>query len=105
METEGDEMGKTWENTHEAGAAKGGAVVRVWDRSQVEQIRDAQKSCPMLGKLWIQMTGKLHHKEIKGLLLSNEFKQLCKVRRWLIIRDVVSHWRGQQTHRSKWLCQ
>ncbi len=77
------------------------AVMKVWDKVQVEQMRDAQKACPVLGKLWIQMVGRLHVREIRVLLQSEEFRQLWRVRRKLFMRDGVIYWAGNK-NRSKW---
>ncbi len=47
--------------------------MKMWDKVQVEQMQDAQKACHVLGKLWIQMVGRLHVREIRDLLQSEAF--------------------------------
>ena len=48
----------------------------VWDHTSPERMRDAQKACPAVGKMWMQIIGKLHAGEIKQLLTSEVFRKL-----------------------------
>lgn len=56
-----------WEVIDKDQLEKGVAVVKVWGNIQVEEVRDGQKACPVLGKLSMQMAGKLRQEEIKEL--------------------------------------
>ena len=91
-----------WEEVPEDTLTRGVAVLKVWDRVSSEKMRDAQKACPVVGKMWMQMIGKLHAGEIKQLLTSEEFRKLWRVRRWLIMRDGVIYWRNNQRDKRKW---
>ena len=33
--------------------------MKLWDHTSSERMRDAQKGSPVLGKMWMQMIGKL----------------------------------------------
>ena len=97
-EEKGEEIREVWENPPSARVA----VIKVWDNVQSEQMRDTQKGCPVLGKLWMQMIGKLHVKELKELLQTEDFRQYWRVRRKLIMRNRVIYWAGDKKNRSKW---
>ena len=101
-EREGDILTEMWEEVPGDRVTKGVAVVKVWDHMQVEEMRDEQKACPVLGKMWMQMIGKLHYGEIQELLKSEEFRKLWRVRKWLVMRDGVIYWRGKERDRKKW---
>ncbi len=47
VEGKDEELREVWESAPSARVA----VMKVWDKVQVEQMRDAQKACPVLGKL------------------------------------------------------
>lgn len=76
--------------------------MKVWDQVHVKQMRNAHKSCPVLGKLCLQMVQKLHQKEIRELLQINEFRQLLR------IKTTIGHERSNhilektERERSKW---
>ncbi len=93
-----EELREVWESAPSARVA----VMKVWDKVQVEQMWDAQKACPVLGKLWMQMVGRLHVREIRDLLQSEEFRQLWRVRWKLFMRDGVIYWAGDKKNCSKW---
>lgn len=91
-----------WETTPETVVEKGMAMMRVSNRDAEKQMRDVQKSS-VLGKLWMQMTGKLKHGAVNELLQLKEFRQLLRMRRLLIMRNGVIYWMGSQTDHSKWI--
>ena len=101
-EEEGEIWGEVWEEMCKDRSEKGVAVVKVWGNKQLEEMRDAQKACPVLGKMWMQMIGKLHPREIKDLLRLEDFRKLWRARRVLIMRNGVIYWKGEQQDRKKW---
>lgn len=48
------------------------AVMSVWERLELEEMRDEQQACPVVGKLWLQMTGQWKSGELKTHLQSEE---------------------------------
>ena len=95
MKVEEEEVFKEmWEKIPEDRLTRGIAMIKVWEHVPPERMRDAQKACPVVGKMWMQMIGKLHAGEIKQLLTSEEFRKLWRVRRWLIMRDGVIYWKN-----------
>lgn len=91
-----------WEKVPEDRLTRGVAMIKVWDHVQTEKMRDAQKACPVVGQMWMQMIGKLPAGEIKQLLKLEEFRKLWRVRRWLVMRDGVIFWKGHERNRGKW---
>lgn len=96
VESEDDEgeVTEIWEKT-------GGqvAVMNIWERVNLDQMRDEQKACPAVGKLWLQMTGQWKPGELRNCLKSEEFRKLWRVRKALIMRGGVIYWRGARRDR------
>lgn len=101
LSEEGEEEKEIWE-TSPTTSVKGVAVMQVWSGASKEQMRDMQQSCPVLGKLWRQMIGKVRPAELKQLLQVEEFAQWWRVRRSLIMRHGVIYWHGRETDSRKW---
>lgn len=101
-EEEEEIWGEVWEKMSMGIPEKGISVVKVWNNMRLDEMRNAQKACPVLGKMWMQMIGKLHLKEIKELMDSEEFRKLWRVRKALIMRDGVIYWRREQQKRREW---
>ena len=74
----------------------------VWEKLSLEQMRDEQKKCPVIGKLWKQMVGHIGRKEIREYLQSVEYRRLWRIRRALIMRNGVIYWKGFGSERQKW---
>ncbi|XP_063850972.1 uncharacterized protein LOC135094643 [Scylla paramamosain] len=76
----GEEEKEIWETSPNS-SVKGVAVMQVWRGASKEQLRDMQQSCPVVGKLWRQMIGRLRPAELRQLLQVEEFRQWwrCKV--------------------------
>ena len=97
----GEEEKEIWETSPNT-SVKGVAVMQVWRGASKEQLRDMQQSCPVVGKLWRQMIGKVRPAELRQLLQLEEFRKWWRVRSSLIMRHGVIYWRGRETDSRKW---